>query len=343
MPESDQEADIGDILDFPEDITEEDFENIGEESNDDFNLHVSLAILDTETDELDAEFLEAVTEIEGKKSFRCSYCNKVCKSKGGLTKHTNSKHREVDVNTPTESYKDTEVSLSLENLAGIVEAIKVRLIAEDLYGPEINTAVKNASCNKSFFDAVLPLYNKFCRKRNQDKLHEAFYELIPNSSQYLNCPDSNATNLIMIEIPDRLVGFFKVCQHREKAGAKPTETNTSDIKLDTSERGPLSYVAGYIVSKLYQKTRSKNQNECDEELQALLQALKSTESDNNFILARSRGGLVSPGHHLMGIVEEAEFCFRKNINTGDGELVLRNILVEIICESTLSSPVVKSL
>jgi hypothetical protein len=70
---------------FPKDITEEDLENIGEESNVDFNLNVSLAILDTETDGLDAEFLEAVTEIEGKKSFPCSYCTKVCKSKGGLT------------------------------------------------------------------------------------------------------------------------------------------------------------------------------------------------------------------------------------------------------------------
>jgi hypothetical protein len=146
----------------------------------------------------------------------------------------------------------------------------------------------------------------------------------------------------MIEIPDHLAGFFKVCQHREKAAAKPTGTTTTiDLKLDPSERGPLSYIAGYIVSKLYQKTRSKNQNECDEELQALLQALKSTESDNNFILARSRGGLVSPSHHLMGIVEEAEICFRKNV--GEGELVLRNIPTEIICESTLGSPVVKSL
>jgi hypothetical protein len=81
----------------------------------------------------------------------------------------------------------------------------------------------------------------------------------------------------MIEIPDHLAGFFKVCQHREKAAAKPTgTTTTSDLKLDPSERGPLSYVTGYIVSKLYQKTRSKNQNECDEELQALLQALSGS-------------------------------------------------------------------
>lgn len=341
--ESDKEVDISDVQDLPKDINteEKEFENIGEESDDVFNLNVSLAILDTETDELEAEFLEAVTEIEGKKSFPCPNCTKVCKSKGGLTKHTNSKHREAAANLLTESDKITEENrLSLEDLAGIVEAIKISLITEDLYGPEINTAVTNASCNKALFDAVLPMYNKFCRKKNQDKLLEAFYGLTPNASKYLNCPDSNAANVIMIEIPDRLAGFFKICQHREEARAKPRTTTTSNLKLDPSERGPLSYIAGYIVSKLYQKTRNKK-NECSEELQALLQSLKSTESDNNFILARSGGGLVSPSHHLMGIVEEAEICFRKNID--EGELVLRNIPAEIICVSTLSSPVVKSL
>ena len=88
--DSDKEVDTGDVQDFPEEILEErECENIGEkeleletifESRDDaFNLNVSLAILETETDEVDAEFLEALTEIEGKKSFLCPNCTKVCK------------------------------------------------------------------------------------------------------------------------------------------------------------------------------------------------------------------------------------------------------------------------
>ena len=67
-----------------------------------YNLNVSLAVLEEETDEIIEEFAEAVTEIEGKKSFPCSECEKVCKSKGGLTKHMNSKHRDIatSVNSP---------------------------------------------------------------------------------------------------------------------------------------------------------------------------------------------------------------------------------------------------
>ena len=69
--------------------------------------------------------------------------------------------------------------------------------------------------------------------------------------------------------------------------------------------------------------------------------MKSDHSENNFILARSRGGLISPSHHLMGILEETEIFFRTNVS--DGNLVVREIPTEAICESTLNSPVVKSL
>ena len=47
----------------------------------------------------------------------------------------------------------------------------------------------------------------------------------------------------MIEIP----WFFKVCQTREEARFKPATAMKSDIKLDPSENGPLSYIAGYIL------------------------------------------------------------------------------------------------
>jgi hypothetical protein len=141
--ESDKEAEIGDVQDFPEYVGERiEVETLGEESDDEdvFNLSVSLAILDTETDEVDAEFLEAVAEIEGKKSFPCLKCDKICKSKGGLTRHTNSKHREqVDV-PDSDEFTDGN-GLSFKNLAGIVEAIKTNLIDEDLYGPTTNTAI----------------------------------------------------------------------------------------------------------------------------------------------------------------------------------------------------------
>lgn len=253
--EGKKDVDIGSVQDFPEEIPDAEGENIGEneldvgtdsESQGDtftgFNLNLSLDILDTETDEVDGEVVEALNEIEGKKSFPCPNCTKVCKSKGGLTRHMNSKHREKS-------------RLTFESLAGIVEAIKTSLCTEDLYGTEMIASVKIATCSKALYDAVLPLYEKFCCKKNQDRLLEEFYGLMLDASTYLNCPHSHAANVIMIEIPDRLAAFFKLCQNREQAGTTSMPTTAYNLKLDPSERGPLSYIAGYIVSKLYQKFR----------------------------------------------------------------------------------------
>jgi uncharacterized C2H2 Zn-finger protein len=61
---------------------------------DSFNFEVSVAITKAETDEMTSEISDALKEIDGEKSFPCSLCDKVCKSKGGLTRHTNSKHSE---------------------------------------------------------------------------------------------------------------------------------------------------------------------------------------------------------------------------------------------------------
>ena len=108
-----------------------------------FNLDVSLTLLDTQNDEVNAEFFEALTDIEGKKSFPCPKCIKICKSKGCLTRHTNSKHRESDPELSTESGNNHNCLLleHIEDLAGVVESIKTNLIAGDLYGPVINTDI----------------------------------------------------------------------------------------------------------------------------------------------------------------------------------------------------------
>ncbi len=134
--DSSREVDIGEDVEFPEkSLMEEESRNIDEEESvletmvelkqdehDTVNLSVSLAILDVETEVVDAEFYQALKEIEGKNSFPSPKCAKVCKSKSGLTRHTNSKHREVTVNVASES----DNCLSLENLAGIVDSIKNR-------------------------------------------------------------------------------------------------------------------------------------------------------------------------------------------------------------------------
>ena len=46
-----------------------------------------------------------VTEIENISDFPCNHCRKSCKSKRGLTRHINCKHRETTTTTVSEKRK----------------------------------------------------------------------------------------------------------------------------------------------------------------------------------------------------------------------------------------------
>ena len=53
-----------------------------------YNFDVSVALSEIDSDEINAEFAEAIEDIAGERVFACSQCEKMCKSRGGLTRHT---------------------------------------------------------------------------------------------------------------------------------------------------------------------------------------------------------------------------------------------------------------
>ena len=293
-----------------------------------YNMNIAIDIVETDYQEVENEFVDSIVEIEGSKAFPCSKCGKICKSKGGLTKHTNSKHGDISPQLNT-------TPLCLDTLKSIVDTIKRNIVAEKLYGDEIDSVVNKISATELLLKEVLPLYTKFCRNKNQDKLLESFYGLMLNSSTLLNCKDSRVANLVMIHVPDHLVGFANLGQVGEET------LESVDYEIQPSEHGPLSYIVGYVVSKLNKACKGKSGEE-KPELQALLQSLMITEDEasNEFISVRSRGGLITPCEDIVRILHEAEICFRKEVNKTD---IIRNIPVDTICFSTIRLPIVKSL
>jgi hypothetical protein len=65
----------------------------------------------------------------------------------------------------------SSIKLHTHAVDGFVEAIKARIINEGLYGNESSTA--------ALFTALLPMYEIIWKEKNQDKLLETFYGLIP--------------------------------------------------------------------------------------------------------------------------------------------------------------------
>ena len=127
--------------------------------------------------------------------------------------------------------------------------------------------------------------------------------------RFPNCKDYKASNVIMIHIPDHLVGFYHTISRQHTGEAQAATIK----KLDSAKPGPLTCVAGYVVSKLFQKNKRKFGNQ-NVELQSLLQSMKSINQSLTFISACSRGRLVNPSTDLVGILEEAEYLFCKQVS-----------------------------
>ena len=112
------------------------------------NLDVTIAVTEAEGEDIEQEFNDALTKIHGEKSFPCAKCDKVCKSKGGLMKHTNAKHNEI---TAQQALLELDLFCP-ETVASIVEAIKAQIFREKLYGSDLNDSIKAASSSQALFN-----------------------------------------------------------------------------------------------------------------------------------------------------------------------------------------------
>ena len=139
-----------------------------------------------------------------------------------------------------------------------------------------------------------------------------------------------AYNLILIQIPDLLVGFYKRGNVKEKL---------PDIKpFEKSEFGPLSYVAGNVISKMYRKSKvsAKKDTPKQLELQSLLLSMKSLQH-NEYIDSVSRGKLWNLCENLLAITAECEKVFKQHSAGLVGEIPLQQLRAD-----SLQKPKVKS-
>ena len=217
---------------------------------------------------------EGVEECNLTKSYPCGLSSKVCKSKGGLTLHSRAKHGEKTVVTKTISPLTSKV---VNEITG--KAAK-SVIESKLYGESMSTLLAEADPKQSedLVKHLATLYDQYCEKLDRDKLLKNFYKLMPVSGKMFVTKSKNMTvpayNLIMIQIPDLLVGFYKRGNVKEKL---------PDIKpIEKSEFGSLFYIAWYVISKMYRKSKICARKDTPEqvELQSLLLGISRCKTMN---------------------------------------------------------------
>ena len=296
-----------------------------------YNMDVALSFVDEDEEAIVEEVTEAVSEMSGEKSFPCAKCDKICKSKGGLTRHVRAKHlNESSTNVPSQATQ----TLTKEQLNLIVENIKGKITKDGYWDKEMVGHMDAVKCNELLYSKVSPLYKKFTCKMNQDKLLTDFYPLILTSCELLKCINQQLCSLIMISMPDHLVALAKKGNKEPSSGES---IGGDSEQLAEHERGPLSYIAGYVLSKLKKNSRVKE----NDELRVLVDNMTTSGIENPYIEARSRGGLITPCNDLVLILEVVEVLFRKFVSSQSA--VVKTIPCDQLCNDALGSPLLKSL
>ena len=116
-----------------------------------FRMNIAIDLIENddllEENEFENEFIDALNEIDGLMVYPCNMCEKICKSKGGLTKHKNSKH--VDDNVSTS--EGSNAPLDKDTVNSIVDTIKQTIIDEKLYGDAIEASIKNVTATEALW------------------------------------------------------------------------------------------------------------------------------------------------------------------------------------------------
>ena len=102
-------------------------------------MNIAIDLIDND-DLLDEnQFEDALNEIDGLVVYPCNMREKICKLKGGLTKHKNSKHVEDEGREGRRSTEGRNTQLDKDSMNSIANTIKQNLIKEKLYGEEIES------------------------------------------------------------------------------------------------------------------------------------------------------------------------------------------------------------
>ena len=287
----------------------------------DFNVEIDAVVSEVAADPSDS-------------TYKCDQCDKICKSKRGLSRHTNTKHT-VD---PTASNEPTDMdmtglSLSLRKfpVARLISILKncVSIVAADMCLPEatrkvfLNDFTISLQEANILWEKLRPVIDEF--NGNAEKFYATFYGLLVENILPIKFDITN-TNILMSEVANHILIYLSDINMNTNNG--PPEVISS---ITEKEINCLQYISGYIVHKLHNKFRfSKScSNGYNRQCVAILKACK-IESDNTQTLvnARDRGGLWRVNKNMQALFLKSECIFRSKT---------AQFSVKIICADIVKS------
>eukprot|EP00112_Aurelia_sp_Birch-Aquarium-sp1_P007430 Seg181.7 transcript_id=Seg181.7/GoldUCD/mRNA.D3Y31 product="hypothetical protein" protein_id=Seg181.7/GoldUCD/D3Y31 len=255
--------------------------------------------------EIEGIAMEVTRDEENVAGFECSVCGKACKSRRGLTRHFNSKHRDVSsssfvaVNASTAAPKPSSSSSSADELSRRkLHPLRLKTIvlkcAEKISSDECFPSSLREKFLKELFtftnDDAVQLWSKLrgvidSFKGDAEKFYSGFFSLLVVNVLPSKFEETFVTNTLMSEVANLLLSHLSGVENLD--GTKEPES------LSVKEEKSLQYLAGSILHKLYSKfLYSTKGRSTYQQIISILQACKVESDDTQTLInARDRGGL----------------------------------------------------
>eukprot|EP00795_Rhopilema_esculentum_P011289 gene11289-21481_t len=127
---------------------------------------------------------------------------------------------------------------------------------------------------------------------------------------------------------------------KEKDSAKKDKGKKKPICfIKEEERGPLAYVMGAVISKLYKKSAYGHSTSLwKEQIESLFTGtLRVPIEENSYLSELDRGGLWNPSEKLLRIAEKIEMKFRVEVQKKAKTIPIKEIINDVLSDSTVVS------
>lgn len=311
-------------------------------------------ILDTDTS-IQEQFLATESEIQSG-TFVCDICKKTCKSKGGLTRHFNAKHKAG--NTSNEDSNPQVFTTEILKLA-------VRNVQEKVAGNKcLKISLKEELTSYSYEESVMgeerfreiaKISSKFEASGNIEKFYSNFYSTVClKATNYFTNLSDNAATLLAAKVAEFILVYYK--RKAAEIPAENLEDGSPSMVLSGMEIAGLQYLGGYVLYNLHKKLKNSTlwDSQANHQSVAILKAAKldsvSVET-HELVGCLSRGRLWAITSHAQKIFEVVEKHFKvctskPNLKQIDLEAIVSKSLTDsellsnydlILTESELAS------
>ena len=249
-------------------------------------------------------------------------CSKICKSKSGLTRHTNNKHKN-DAPLKLQSFSKEDVASQLaESITKVLNA--------GLYAADMTIDASNIIVTEEQIELLTKTVNKLNMK-SAEKFYTNFFSTITASAaSFINSEHLSTAVLILSKLSIKLLGLQKRKEDTEIESASYSRT------ISEREIAGLQYLGGYILHTLHGRM-SKSKHAKTAKFQNSLALLKSMRNDekpanHRLVAALDRSGLwyITSDFEQMLVLAEKIFCYEVKSRSSLKKIPQNEIILKIM-------------